>query len=149
MVRFGETNLTLDSNFAFESSIRSFTPHRDFVNPEYYHDIALIRMRNPVKDFTRYVLPLCLPDPGNAGSLWGQTGTIAGWGASQLKGKKSPILRSVSLTIESQGTEISASSWGDLPRLVCPVYSAEIEEELYNIQLRQLTMVMPISTRHS
>ncbi|KAF4532179.1 hypothetical protein B566_EDAN002241 [Ephemera danica] len=50
-------------------------------NQGFSHDIAVIRLQNPV-NFTRYVRPICLPS-GQEGNTTGRRVLVAGWGTTE------------------------------------------------------------------
>ncbi|XP_046737891.1 uncharacterized protein LOC124406501 [Diprion similis] len=57
--------------------------HRNFDTNSYNHDVALLRLRRPVK-FTKTVRPICLPNLGSDPA--GKLGTVVGWGRTSEGG---------------------------------------------------------------
>ena len=105
-VRFGESNLYSDADDLniHESRVEEFKIHPDY-NDQSYYDIALIKLKRPIATFTRYVLPVCLPEEPNVdlNSRTGITATISGWGLLMRNGNStSDNLRSTTLTIYNQ-----------------------------------------------
>ena len=68
--------------------------HQNFVADDYDSDIALIKLDEPVEEFTDYLRPVCLPSKALARALLvsGRKGTVAGWGRL-VEGDSSPYPR--------------------------------------------------------
>lgn len=50
-------------------------------NSNRYHDIAIIRLREPVQEFTEFISPVCLPTQGEESRI-NDILYVAGWGAT-------------------------------------------------------------------
>ncbi|XP_068990489.1 transmembrane protease serine 9 [Neodiprion pinetum] len=58
-------------------AVSAIIRHRNFDTNSYNHDVALLKLRRPVK-FTKTVRPICLPNLGSDPA--GKLGTVVGWG---------------------------------------------------------------------
>ena len=105
-VRFGESNLysNVDDGNVHESQIEEFIIHPDYRDKSYY-DVALIKLKQPISRFSKFILPVCLPEEAveDVNAKAGNTATIAGWGLLMRNGSStSDDLRSTLLTIYNQ-----------------------------------------------
>ncbi|VEN56987.1 unnamed protein product [Callosobruchus maculatus] len=81
-----------------DMDVQSFHAHPNY-NPDdqqKYNDIALVKLRDPVR-FTTYIRPICLPQPGERASV-GQKVTVAGWGRTERR-TNSPVKLKVQIPI--------------------------------------------------
>lgn len=134
-IRFGESNIDseADDSESFESAIEDFIVHPRYQEHAYF-DVALIKLSSPIVTFTKFILPVCLPEKPveNLSERTGVTATIAGWGfLARDAFETSDQLRSTTLTIFNQGYCDSQHLVGDndpfrfkvqssLPRLFRP-----------------------------
>lgn len=103
-VRLGEWNIEQDidclepGNCADEPKdipVEEIIKHKFYIkgNPNFYHDIALLRLTEPV-EFSYFIKPICLPSISDLKDKTNYTGTIfttAGWGQTE-EGRGSNIL---------------------------------------------------------
>ncbi len=105
-IRFGESNLTESSWIrAHVSKVALFIRHPYYSSPAAYYDVAVAKLESPIKRFSEFVSPICLPDVSseNADKYRGDTTYVAGWGTlKRTDVPTSDILRSVSLTLWPQ-----------------------------------------------
>lgn len=74
--------------------VERYVVHEDYVRREYYNDIALLRLAEPVP--LALIKPVCLPGPSLASSdLVGREATVLGWGDTMFGGPRSDILQEV------------------------------------------------------
>ncbi|XP_065341265.1 clotting factor G beta subunit-like [Cloeon dipterum] len=83
--------------------------HPDYSPPNYYHDVALLKLREPVT-FNQYIQPVCLPPPIMK-NLEGAIATVSGWGDTAWGEDRSNVLLEVGVPIipNSQCTKYFAS----------------------------------------
>lgn len=95
IVRLGDLDFdtTQDDALPKDYVVEKLFPHPNFTSPELYNDIALIKLREPVK-FDRYKHPACLPfQDGNRVDTY----IAVGWGSTRLAGRSSSKLLKVKL----------------------------------------------------
>ncbi|XP_064458616.1 uncharacterized protein LOC135368969 [Ornithodoros turicata] len=74
--------------------VERFVVHEDYVRRQYYNDIALIRLAEPVP--LALIRPVCLPTPVMARqNLIGREATVLGWGDTMFGGPRSDTLQEV------------------------------------------------------
>lgn len=101
LVRVGELDLTSTTELAEpqDSEIESSVIHPNHTQPRHYNDIAIIRLKTPVR-YSKYVRPICLPP--NDGNLYvNERVTLTGWGNVEYGGESSPILQQVQISVIS------------------------------------------------
>ena len=78
-VRLGEHNIkdTSDRYSYEEYEIQDRILHELYDDESQIHDIALLKLKNPVK-FREHIVPICLPPQGVR--FDGETATVTGWG---------------------------------------------------------------------
>ncbi|GMR44468.1 hypothetical protein PMAYCL1PPCAC_14663, partial [Pristionchus mayeri] len=69
--------------------MRDAFPHDNYTNKEYPHDIALIKLENPI-EFDRSVSPICLPNSAQDIPSDGQA-VVIGFGQSSIRGTNEAI----------------------------------------------------------
>jgi len=72
--------------------------HPAYLNRNYDNDLALLRLDTPVA-FTKYILPICLPDKDL--KITGKKGYISGWGKTFEDGPSPELLNQVDVPILS------------------------------------------------
>ncbi|KAF4523003.1 hypothetical protein B566_EDAN007433 [Ephemera danica] len=72
MIRVGELDFSRTDEAAApqDVAVANITIHPEYRAPSFYHDLALLRLREPVH-YTAFVKPVCLPAPGDSRSLDG------------------------------------------------------------------------------
>ncbi|KAL7639943.1 UNVERIFIED_CONTAM: hypothetical protein RMT77_009356 [Armadillidium vulgare] len=70
---------------------------KEYVCTNKSHDIALIKMKNPVTRYTSKISPICLPP--NGPKYENVSAIVCGWGWNQDKGKVDKNLRKTNVTI--------------------------------------------------
>jgi len=53
--------------------------HPNYKPPKYYNDIAILKLSRQA-EYSRYVRPVCLPEPGQAVAYEGISAVLTGWG---------------------------------------------------------------------
>ena len=53
--------------------------HPNYKPPKYYNDIAILKLSRLV-GYSRYVRPVCLPEPGQTVAYEGANAILTGWG---------------------------------------------------------------------
>ncbi|XP_053209953.1 clotting factor G beta subunit-like [Panonychus citri] len=86
--------------------IEAVYPHEEYKFWLAYHDIALIKLKNPVK-MDDVLEPICLPPFDTKKKLdtkemIGSPVTVAGWGTTSYEGSTSKLLREVTVTIQDR-----------------------------------------------
>ncbi|KAL7644844.1 UNVERIFIED_CONTAM: hypothetical protein RMT77_004661 [Armadillidium vulgare] len=98
VLRMGEFNTSSeeeDQKF-FETSISRLVSHEDFRMKDYFSDISLLKLSEPVP-LGPNIQPICLP--GSRNKLAGKPGIVSGWGRIEEDGDPSDVIRMVSLPI--------------------------------------------------
>ncbi|XP_073819694.1 serine protease grass-like [Musca autumnalis] len=127
-VRLGEHNLKTEDDCENRKSSRSLNcapPYQDvqiesiFLHPYYklhpiQHDIALIRLQNPV-EFNTHIKPICLPLDAQASAQIPSEQIVAGWGVTE-KGYASDILLKAPIAL--QNLQVCQSSYPHNPMTV-------------------------------
>ncbi|XP_069184936.1 venom protease isoform X2 [Procambarus clarkii] len=101
VVRLGEHDYKNDNDGAAHEDfgVADTVLHPDYIYPQAYHDLALIRLDRKVK-IQRHMMPVCLP--------WGREMTtnltrqkvkLTGWGETTYGGSLSSTLQEVELTV--------------------------------------------------
>ncbi|KAL7646383.1 UNVERIFIED_CONTAM: hypothetical protein RMT77_003296 [Armadillidium vulgare] len=71
--------------------------HEDFTSYNYYNDISLLKMKEPLTRYTFKISPICLPP---SEPLYEDTSAIvSGWGVEKEKGTLANILRKINIEI--------------------------------------------------
>ncbi|XP_012267287.2 venom protease-like isoform X2 [Athalia rosae] len=95
--RVGELDLNSDMDAAEpqDYEIESSVVHPNYESPRHYHDIAIVRLRTPVR-YSEFVRPICLPS--NKRNLYANSRvTLTGWGVVEFGGERSPVLQEVQI----------------------------------------------------
>ncbi|XP_024945953.1 transmembrane protease serine 9 [Cephus cinctus] len=79
-------------------AVSSVIRHRNFDTNSYNHDVALLKLRKPVK-FTKTIKPVCLPQYGTDPA--GKEGTVVGWGRTTEGGVLPGVVHEVQVPILS------------------------------------------------
>lgn len=53
--------------------------HPNYKPPKYYNDIAILKLSHQA-EYSRYVRPICLPEPGQRMTYVGTHAVLTGWG---------------------------------------------------------------------
>ncbi|XP_046753174.1 phenoloxidase-activating enzyme 1-like [Diprion similis] len=101
MVRVGELDMNSNTEPAEpqDSLIEASTIHPDYSKPRHYNDIAIVRLKTPVR-YSKYVRPICLP-PDDGNLYENAPVTLTGWGDIKSNGKASPLLHKVEINVIS------------------------------------------------
>ncbi|XP_046602863.1 venom protease-like isoform X1 [Neodiprion virginianus] len=101
MVRVGELDMNSNTEPAEPQDLRieSSTIHPDYSKPRHYNDIAVVRLKTPVR-YSEYVRPICLP-PDDGNLYENAAVTLTGWGDVKSDGKASPLLHKVEINVIS------------------------------------------------
>ncbi|XP_012250657.2 trypsin-1-like [Athalia rosae] len=86
-----DQHVTTDG-IAIMRAVSAIIRHRNFDTNSYNHDVALLKLRRPVK-FSKTIRPICLPQSGSDPA--GKQGTVVGWGRTSEGG-----------TLPSQANEV-------------------------------------------
>ena len=101
LILFGDhvTGISEDSQEIIEAA--EIILHADFDQQTYDNDIALIRLKQPLTQFTDYIRPICLPSDQIFRQLFrvGNAGRVSGWGRVYESGPFSRQLLEVYLPI--------------------------------------------------
>ena len=82
IIRVGELDFSqLDEEDADPEDVpvAGVTVHPNYKPPKYYNDIAVLKLSHSV-EYSRYVQPICLPDPGSMETYAGAQAVLTGWG---------------------------------------------------------------------
>ncbi|KFB42148.1 hypothetical protein ZHAS_00009812 [Anopheles sinensis] len=93
VVRLGEYDTKLHTDHEVEIPIDGIRKHPHHRNSASYHDIALIRLKTPVK-LSKHIRPACLWDSEHRNTT---TVIATGFGLEDFTGKPSTVLRKVQL----------------------------------------------------
>ncbi|XP_041969282.1 phenoloxidase-activating factor 3-like [Aricia agestis] len=88
-------------------------------NPDKIHDIALLRLKEPVDFSHRNVAPICLPatEEMRIMSLDDKKVTVAGWGVTET-GRDSKLLRKVDISIVRRDTCLTKYKSSGNPKII-------------------------------
>ncbi|XP_048850273.1 coagulation factor XI-like isoform X2 [Brienomyrus brachyistius] len=67
------------SEAAQSHAVESMMKHPDFNEDTFENDVALVRLKTPLK-YTALQGSICLPDKEKEAEIWGQSCTVTGWG---------------------------------------------------------------------
>lgn len=77
-MRLGEYNFReKDSTSRRDFTLSAIYMHEKYDPVTYVHDIAIIKLKEKMNEWTDAIRPICLPTPG-IGSLDGKSTTVAG-----------------------------------------------------------------------
>ncbi|KAJ8407216.1 hypothetical protein AAFF_G00288920 [Aldrovandia affinis] len=125
IVRVGEHNVHYTDGREQDHEVAEWRPH-PLYNPRmdlYNHDIALLRMRSPIR-FTDYVRPVCLGPKVFTEALVeaGSMARVSGWGRLRFQGTEATVLQKVELPFVDR-TECKDSSSDRISRyMFCAGY---------------------------
>ncbi|XP_077967718.1 trypsin-like [Styela clava] len=129
-VILGEHNITTFSGNQRMSNIASIRRHKKFNAVNYDHDIALLKLKNPVI-FNKHISPACLPDQGiptdatntisMESAFTGKKCVVLGWGKTENNNDQEPKIKVL------QELEVSV-----LPRVLCTSITEEKNSGEYN-----------------
>ncbi|EMP31936.1 Guanine nucleotide exchange factor DBS [Chelonia mydas] len=90
----GEVDRDKEENTEMMISVEKIFVHGKFVLATYDYDIALIKLKEPIK-FSRYIIPACLPDAEFANEILmnQKSGTVSGFGRLFEHGRVSNKLK--------------------------------------------------------
>ena len=82
LIYFGDHDTTLNEDSQVMLEAAEIITHENFDPESFDRDIALIRLKQPLPQFTDYIRPICLPPGWLARSLFtpGNEGRVTGWG---------------------------------------------------------------------
>ncbi|KAF5303518.1 hypothetical protein FQR65_LT08217 [Abscondita terminalis] len=86
-------------------SVATVTIHPQFNFVNYFHDIAILTLTNPIATLPQQLInTICLPPPGT--SFVGRTCSVSGWGQTNFNSNDAPIgqQKQVNVTIVSYAT---------------------------------------------
>ncbi|XP_021933991.1 venom protease-like isoform X2 [Zootermopsis nevadensis] len=118
VVRVGELDLSRpDEQDASpeDISVDSIHIHPNYKPPKYYNDIAILKLSRRA-EYSRYVRPVCLPEPRQRMAYVGKHAVLTGWGYLSFGGERSPVLQEVSVTIFNNSDCMRAYSGSLVPR---------------------------------
>ncbi|XP_030635439.1 coagulation factor X [Chanos chanos] len=100
--------------------------HRNYVADTYHNDIALIKLKEPIK-FSEYIIPACLPEREFAENVLMRqaTGMVSGFGRVREGGPQSTILQKLTVPYVDRATCIESSSFKISNRMFCAGYDVE------------------------
>ncbi|KAL7646391.1 UNVERIFIED_CONTAM: hypothetical protein RMT77_003304 [Armadillidium vulgare] len=96
-VALGVHQRTAFHDFQTGRQVKEVIFHEKYVCTTNYHDIALIKMKEPLTEVTSQIRPICLPPAGE--SYEGKTSTVSGWGIEHENGRSVNILRKANVKI--------------------------------------------------
>ncbi|XP_072178783.1 uncharacterized protein [Diadema setosum] len=101
---FGDHDTHSRSSHEFTRDIAQIIKHPRYKKKSLTNDIALIRLRQPLRDFTDYVRPICLLPSGFSRRLLSRAsvGRVTGWGSQVAGGAPSTELREVNVPVVSR-----------------------------------------------
>ncbi|KAM9820244.1 uncharacterized protein ACB057_000846 [Neosynchiropus ocellatus] len=97
-VKLGEFDILGDHKNEATHQVEKITRHNGFKSTTYEHDIALIKLTEPIK-FTRYILPACLPEMNFAEKVLMRQpeGLVSGFGRKGERAAPSTVLQRLSV----------------------------------------------------
>jgi len=112
VVRLGDLNLddnVPDGASPLDIPVEKTMVHENYNAKEHTTDIALVRLRDPVPQFTRFITPVCIPTPSIFPvDMTGYSPFVIGWGAIGYKGPSTTALQEAQIEITDEETCSSA-----------------------------------------
>ncbi|XP_071510754.1 uncharacterized protein [Diadema antillarum] len=101
---FGDHDTHSRSSHEFTRDIAEIIKHPRYRKRRLINDIALIRLRQPLREFTDYVRPICLLPSGFSRRLLARAsvGRVTGWGSQVAGGAPSTELREINVPVVSR-----------------------------------------------
>uniref|UniRef100_H2ZV68 coagulation factor Xa n=1 Tax=Latimeria chalumnae TaxID=7897 RepID=H2ZV68_LATCH len=98
--------------------------HPKFVKKTYDNDIALLKLKDPIK-FTKNVIPICLPDKELAENVLMNEplGTVSGFGRVQERGRQASKLQSLSIPYVDRNECVESTNLDITQNMFCAGYS--------------------------
>lgn len=96
-VRLGDVNIQKQEPGEIRRNIKKIILHKNFHLPTFANDIALIILKEPVRRFTKFIKPACLPEKKEFPTAC----HISGWGKTSEDGPRPDILQHVKLPVVS------------------------------------------------
>ncbi|XP_074048180.1 coagulation factor X [Macrotis lagotis] len=104
-VLVGERNTEIEDGNEEAHEVERVLKHKGFVKNTYNNDIALIKLKTPIR-FRRNVAPACLPEKDWAEEVLmnQKTGIVSGFGRIHEKGRVSPTLKMLTVPYVDRNT---------------------------------------------
>ena len=101
---FGTEYPSTLSQQGLERFVKAKIQHPLYNATNFYFDVALLKLKEELVDFTTRMSPICLPQiaTSNVNSRVDSSATLTGWGSSDNSGQIMSVLQQTQLTIFSQ-----------------------------------------------
>ncbi|XP_059936057.1 coagulation factor X isoform X2 [Mesoplodon densirostris] len=128
-VRVGDRNTETEEGNEMAHEVEVTVKHSRFVKETYDFDIAVLRLKTPIK-FRRNVAPACLPekDWAEATLLTQKTGVVSGFGRTHERGRLSSTLKILEVPYVDRNTCKLSSSFTITANMFCAGYDAQPED---------------------
>ncbi|XP_004273717.1 coagulation factor X [Orcinus orca] len=128
-VRVGDRDTEKEEGNEMAHEVEVTVKHSRFVKETYDFDIAVLRLKTPIK-FRRNVAPACLPekDWAEATLLTQKTGVVSGFGRTHERGRLSSTLKMLEVPYVDRTTCKLSSSFTITSNMFCAGYDAQPED---------------------
>uniref|UniRef100_A0A8C5DB33 coagulation factor Xa n=1 Tax=Gouania willdenowi TaxID=441366 RepID=A0A8C5DB33_GOUWI len=122
-VKLGEFDTLVNDGNEVVHHVETVLTHNHYKPDTYHNDIALIKLREPIK-FSRFILPACLPEPDFAEKVLMKQpdGTVSGFGRLGEGRQPSTILQRLSLPYVDRHTCRESTKLRISARMFCAGY---------------------------
>ena len=81
-LRFGDLNNEVDTErlHHVDRRILDIVKHPSYVHRTYENDLALLRLAEPIVEYSSHIRPICLPQQNEI--VHGRKGFVTGWGTT-------------------------------------------------------------------
>ncbi|KAJ1116755.1 hypothetical protein NDU88_004961 [Pleurodeles waltl] len=103
--------------------------HQKFVLQTYDYDIALLRLKEPI-NFTKYVIPVCIPEVDFADDVLmaQETATVSGFGVLHQRGQQATKLQVLQVPYIDRQQCIESSTFAITKNMFCAGYDTEVKD---------------------
>ncbi|XP_063067968.1 uncharacterized protein LOC134459536 [Engraulis encrasicolus] len=125
-VVLGEFDMNRDEGREARHEVQLYITHKHYIPATYHNDIALIKLKTPIK-FTKFIVPACLPDREFAESVLMKQSQamISGFGRVREGGPQSTTLQKLTVPYVDRATCIDSSSFKVSKHMFCAGYDKE------------------------
>ncbi|XP_048091191.1 coagulation factor X [Alosa alosa] len=125
----GEFNTNKAEGREATHAVELYITHTNYVPETYHNDIALIKLKTPIK-FTKYILPACLPDRDFAERvlMHQPDGMISGFGRVSDRGPQATLLQKLTVPYVDRATCMESSSYKISKHMFCAGFDKESKD---------------------
>lgn len=122
-IKLGEFDTLVHHGNEATHQVETIVTHNKYRPDTYHNDIALIKLATPIQ-FTRFILPACIPEPDFAEKVLmrQQEGMVSGFGRLGEGRQASPILQRLAVPYVDRHTCIESTQLRISARMFCAGY---------------------------